>query len=85
MTTRREKAKREAEELLKLREKHKQSRRECDNCVNRPLSSRDPLGAVILADPDMGKLCPGCKAILEDADAFYVVAVPPRGLPDDTA
>lgn len=53
--------------------------REWPECGNRPLSSKDPLGAVFVVDADEG-MCPGCKAILEDVGAFYVVALPPRGV-----
>jgi hypothetical protein len=83
MTTQPEKRRKEAERLLALREKHQQSARVCDECGNRPLSSKDPLSSVLLADPETGQLCPGCKAILEDAGAFYVVAMPPRGIDND--
>ncbi|MDQ4043578.1 MAG: hypothetical protein M3118_07160 [Actinomycetota bacterium] len=44
------------------------------------MSSKDALGSVVLADPNTGQICPGCKAILEDIGAFYVVALPPKGV-----
>jgi hypothetical protein len=79
LTTQHDAKKREAERLLALRAKHKNSARVCSECGEQPLSLKDPLGAVKLADPETGDVCPGCKAILGGVEAFYVVTMPPRG------
>jgi hypothetical protein len=73
------------DELLALQRKHAASARECADCGNLPLSTRDPLSAVMLADPATGEICAGCQQILDSVDAFYVVAIPPRGIVDADA
>ena len=39
----------------------------------------------MLADPNTGQICSGCKAILEEVGAFYVVALPPKGVEAEEA
>jgi hypothetical protein len=49
------------DDLLALQRKHAQSARECPEYGKRPLSSKDTLGSIVLADPTRARYAPAAK------------------------
>ncbi len=82
MTNRYEKQKQTAEELLTLRQRHKESAWECP-AGHRPLSLRDPLARAQLADVGDEDICPDCRAKLESVGQVenedFIPMLRPRG------